>query len=85
MQLHPADAAEAGVADGQQVVVRTPRGQLIGPAKVDAAIRRGAVSVPHGHHRTNVNLLTDKDVIDPVTGMVRYSGIPVTVEPVEPA
>ena len=29
--------------------------------------------------RANVNLLTDKDDIDTMTGMVRYSGVPVTV------
>ena len=82
VQLHPDDASEAGVLDGQPVIVRTERGQVEGIAKVDPSIRRGAVSVPHGHHRAaNVNLLTDKDVIDPVTGMVRYSGVPVTVEP----
>jgi hypothetical protein len=40
--------------------------------------------VPHGHYSANVNLLTDKDVIDPITGMVRYSGVPVTVHPGEP-
>jgi hypothetical protein len=28
-----------------------------------------------------VNALTDKDDIDLVTGMVRYSGVPVTVHP----
>ena len=79
VQLHPDDASEAGVLDGQPVIVRTERGQVEGIAKVDPSIRRGAVSVPHGHHRVaNVNLLTDKDVIDPVTGMVRYSGVPVT-------
>jgi anaerobic selenocysteine-containing dehydrogenase len=79
--LHPDDAGAAGVVDGQEVVVRTDRGQVTGVAKVDAAIRRGAVSIPHGHHDVNVNVLTDKNVIDPVTGMVRYSGVPVTVEP----
>jgi anaerobic selenocysteine-containing dehydrogenase len=77
--LHPDDANDAGVADGQSVVVRTDRGQITGTARVDPKIRRGAVSVPHGHHNANVNVLTDKDVIDPVTGMVRYSGVPVTV------
>jgi anaerobic selenocysteine-containing dehydrogenase len=77
--LHPDDANDAGVADGQPVVVRTDRGQITGTARVDPKIRRGAVSVPHGHHNANVNVLTDKDVIDPVTGMVRYSGVPVTV------
>jgi anaerobic selenocysteine-containing dehydrogenase len=80
--LHPDDAGEAGVIDGQPVVVRTSRGQLTGTAKVDPAIRRGVVSIPHGHHGANVNALTDKDVIDALTGMVRYSGVAVTLEPV---
>ena len=39
------------------------------------------VSVPHGHHAANVNALTDSGVLDPVTGMVRYSGVPVTLRP----
>ena len=79
--LHPDDAAEAGIVDGEPVVVHTDRGAMTGVAKVDASIRRGAVSVPHGHHGANVNLLTDKDDIDTITGMVRYSGVPVTVTP----
>ena len=79
--LHPDDAEAAGVVDGEPVVVRTDRGEMTGVAKVDPAIRRGAVSVPHGHHDANVNVLTDKDDIDLVTGMVRYAGIPVTVSP----
>jgi anaerobic selenocysteine-containing dehydrogenase len=81
VQLHPEDASVSGVVDGQPVVVRSARGELTGIAKVDPGIRRGVVSIPHGHHGANVNLLSDKDVIDPVTGMVRYSGIPISVEP----
>jgi len=38
--------------------------------------------VPHGHQGANVNQLTSKDTIDPVTGMARYSGIPVSLHPV---
>jgi anaerobic selenocysteine-containing dehydrogenase len=79
--LHPEDARQAGVVDGQAVTVRTERGSLTGAAKVDPTIRRGVVSVPHGHHSANVNALTDRYVIDPITGMVRYSGVPVTVFP----
>jgi anaerobic selenocysteine-containing dehydrogenase len=79
--LHPDDAADAGVADGAAVIVRSARGELVGIAKVDPMIRRGAVSVPHGHHDANVNCLTDQGVLDAVTGMVRYAGVPVTVHP----
>ncbi len=57
------------------------RGELVGVAKVDRTIRRGAVSVPHGHQRANVNRLTSKDDIDPVTGMARYPGVPVSLHP----
>jgi anaerobic selenocysteine-containing dehydrogenase len=79
--IHPDDAAAAGVADGQALIVRTMQGELKGTAKVDQSIRRGAVSVPHGHAGVNVNVLTSKDDIDLVTGMTRYSGVPVTIHP----
>jgi anaerobic selenocysteine-containing dehydrogenase len=79
--VHPDDATAAGVDDGQAVVVRTAHGELLGIAKVDASIRAGAVSVPHGHQRANVNALTSKDDVDPTTGMAHYSGIPVSLEP----
>ena len=69
------------MADGQPVEVRTDRGTLTGIAKLDPAIRRGVVSIPHGHRDANVNALTDKDVLDPVTGMVRYSAVPVSLGP----
>jgi anaerobic selenocysteine-containing dehydrogenase len=79
--LHPDDAGGAGVTDGDPVVVRTDRGELTGVAKVDPDIRRGVVSIPHGHHAANVNALTDKDDVDRLTGMVRYAGVPVSVSP----
>ena len=79
--LHPDDAATAGVADGELVVVRTEAGELTGTARVDPGVRRGAVSVPHGYAAANVNQLTSHLQADPLTGMARYSGIPVTVYP----
>jgi anaerobic selenocysteine-containing dehydrogenase len=82
--IHPDDGAAAGVFSGQKVIVRSANGELTGIAKVDDSIRRGAVSIPHGHHEANVNRLTNKDDIDVVTGMVRYSGIPVSLHPAVP-
>ena len=79
--VHPDDAAAAGLSDNAPLIVRSEHGELTGIAKVDASVRRGAVSVPHGHAGANVNLLTSKDDIDLVTGMTRYSGIPVTLHP----
>ena len=79
--IHPDDAAAAGLADDQRLIVRSEHGEMTGIARVDASVRRGAVSVPHGHAGANVNRLTSKDDIDSVTGMTRYSGIPVSLHP----
>jgi hypothetical protein len=69
------------VFDGEPVIVRNAYGELSGIARVDASIRLGAVSVPHGHQHANANQLTTDDDIDPLTGMTRYSGVPVTLLP----
>ncbi len=61
--------------------VRSASGELTGVAKVDGSIRTGVVSIPHGHHDASVDRLTSNDDIDTVTGVVRYSGIPVSLHP----
>jgi anaerobic selenocysteine-containing dehydrogenase len=81
IMISAADGSAAGIANGQPVTVRSANGELTGVAKVDDSIRSGVVSIPHGHHDANVNRLTNKDDIDTVTGMVRYSGIPVSLHP----
>lgn len=82
VHLHPDDAALAGVVDNQKVIVGSSEGDLIGVAKVDSAIRRGAVAIPHGHaHEANVNRLTSTVDIDALTGMTCYSGVPIEVRP----
>jgi anaerobic selenocysteine-containing dehydrogenase len=80
VQIHPADAADAGVRDGERVRVSSPTGSLTGTARVDPDIRRGAVSIPHGFDAPNVSLLTtSRSGTDPLTGMVLQSGVPVTL------
>lgn len=79
--LHPDDAAAAGVGDGQRVTVGTEHGELSGIARISDSIRCGAVSIPHGYPGVNVNLLTDHTDIDPLTGMTRYTAVPVRISP----
>jgi len=72
--VHPDDAATAGIVDGDEVRVWTASGEITAPAKIDPGMRKGVVSVPHGHASANVNVLTDSRVADPLTGMVLYGG-----------
>ncbi len=77
--VHPTTPPAAGVCDDQRLIVRSALGELTGVAHVDASVRRGAVSVPHGHAGANVNLLTRKDDIDLVhrdDALLRRAGQP---------
>lgn len=80
--LHPDDARDRGIDDGVTVEVTTASGRLVGRARVTDRMRAGAVTVPHGYAGTNVNDLTSAAVLDPLTGMPTYSGVPVEVAPV---
>jgi anaerobic selenocysteine-containing dehydrogenase len=83
VQLHPSDAADGGVSDGDPVMVRSAHGALQGVARIDPALRRGVVAIPHGYAEPNVGALTSARVAtDPLTGMVLQSGVAVSIAPV---
>ena len=94
-QLHPDDAADLGVADGDPIVVRSRVGQVQLPAEVTDGIMPGVVSIPHGwghdaegvemsvareHAGVNSNLLADETRFDVLSGNAVLNGIPVEVE-----
>ena len=81
--LHPDDAAANSITHGEPVRVKSSRGEITLTANVSDEIRPGVTSIPHGHESANVNLLTSIEHVDPMTGMVRYSGIPIEVEPLQ--
>jgi anaerobic selenocysteine-containing dehydrogenase len=79
--LHPGDAAAQGIADGQRVRVHNASGEIVLTAKLDAGMRRGVVSIAHGHENANVNYLTSVADMDPLGGMALYTGVPIALEP----
>ncbi len=82
--VHPDDAVDHDIRDEQEIVVRSANGEIRGPARIDDGVGRGHVSVPHGWDDVNVNVLTSKDDVDPITGMPLYSGLPITITPADP-
>jgi anaerobic selenocysteine-containing dehydrogenase len=87
--VHPDDAARLGIADGATVEITSAHGATTARAEVHDGIRAGTVSVPHGFDGTtgpNVNALTSDDAdCDPLTGMPRFSGLPVRLRVLAPA
>jgi anaerobic selenocysteine-containing dehydrogenase len=83
--MHPVDAEAHRVSDGQAVCVSNASGNIELIARLDPGMRRGVVSISHGHLSGNVNRLTSKSAIDAISGMAFYSGVPVAITPLQPA
>ena len=71
VELHPKDAGERGVGDGDRVEVRTRRGGVVCRAMVSRQVRRGCIWMPFHFAEARANLLTS-DAGDPVTGTAEY-------------
>ncbi|MCE2390257.1 MAG: molybdopterin-dependent oxidoreductase [Proteobacteria bacterium] len=85
VHVHPADAANAGLADGDRVRVVSASGTLESELRVTDSVRPGAVSIPHGLDEANVSRLTSgrPESSDPLTGMVAQSGVAVEIRRAE--
>ncbi|MFB6711269.1 MULTISPECIES: molybdopterin-dependent oxidoreductase [unclassified Streptomyces] len=96
LQMHSADAARLGLADGAPATVASDGGAVTVPVEIDDGVRTGVVSLPHGwghdrpgtrlslaaaHPGVNVNQLLDGSRLDPLSGTAVLNGIPVTVTP----
>jgi anaerobic selenocysteine-containing dehydrogenase len=96
LHVHPDDASRLGLVDGEPASVTSRAGTLTILAEVTEAIRPGVVSIPHGwghdmpgvelsvarrYAGVNSNLLTDEELVDPVSGNAVLNGIPVEVAP----
>jgi len=95
LRMHPDDADEAAVADGDVVRITSEAGAVEVPVAVTDEMTRGTVALPHGWgHKggwklaneaggANVNLLAGSraDSLERLAGMAHLNGIPVRVDP----
>ncbi|MFI9503898.1 molybdopterin oxidoreductase family protein [Nocardia sp. NPDC052566] len=92
--MHPADAADRGLVDGESVAVRSRVGSIEVTLEVSDDIRPGTVAIPHGWgHRepgvgwqvaaalpgANVNLLHDPALMDTLSGTAAVNSTWVSV------
>jgi anaerobic selenocysteine-containing dehydrogenase len=84
LAMNAHDAVRAGVVDGDEVEVRSPAGAVSAHVVVEPSLATGVVALAHGSMHPNVNdLVSDVRDIDPLTGMVRLTDVPVTVTRVD--
>ena len=92
--MHPRDAAQRGIQQGERVRVSSRVGEVVAPVAVSDEVMPGVVSLPHGyghhgqgtrlrvakaHAGVSANDLTDELLVDPLAGTAHLSGVPVTV------
>jgi anaerobic selenocysteine-containing dehydrogenase len=92
LQVHPADAARRGLADGSPAVLRGHAGHVPVRIELSDALMPGVVSLPHGWGHglpgtrmavaaerpgVNLNAVLDERRRDPLSGNAVLSGVPV--------
>ena len=92
--MHPTDAANRDLLDGQKVVVSSNVGSIVLPVEFSEEIMPGVVSIPHGwghdragnqqtiaqqHAGASINDLTDQQAVDALCGTAAFNGTAVTV------
>ena len=80
LQIHPDDAADRGIDDGDELRVESDRGAVTVPADVTPAVRRGTVFLTFHFAESPVNRVT-ADALDPTAKIPEYKHTPVTVDP----
>lgn len=81
--LAPEDMRRLGLEDGARVRLRTTAGELEIAARAEAGVVEGTVVVPHGEPGANVNEILPAGAaqIEPISGTLCMTGIPVEVRP----
>jgi formate dehydrogenase major subunit len=79
LDISPEDAARLGIAEGETVIVRSRRGSVQAPARIDPSLRAGLVFMTfHFPDEVATNLLTI-DVSDPRSGTAEFKACAVHV------
>ena len=82
VEIHPADAADLGLADGDLARVTSRRNSLVISCRISDRVARGQVFVPFHFREAAANLLTNP-VLDPYAKMAELKCCAVRVEAVE--
>ncbi len=70
------DAERYGIKQGDKVVISTLKGSIEAVANVTIVSQEGVLSMYHGNPDADVNILMDKDFLDPISGYPGFKCFP---------
>ncbi len=81
LEIHPEDAFDLSIADGETVEVVSEIGSLEIQVSITApgAIMKGILQIPHGFDNGNVSTIIPDYTRDPVSGFPALKSVPVTI------
>ncbi|OLB50947.1 MAG: formate dehydrogenase subunit alpha [Gemmatimonadetes bacterium 13_2_20CM_2_65_7] len=80
VEIHPADAKDIGVREGELVRLTSRRNSMVSAARITERVARGQVFVPFHFREAAANLLTNP-VLDPYAKMAELKICAVRIEP----
>jgi formate dehydrogenase alpha subunit len=72
VEIHPEDARELGIREGELVRVSSRRGELEAPARLTRRVRRGTIFVPIHFGESPANILTSAEAFDPLAKIPEF-------------
>jgi predicted molibdopterin-dependent oxidoreductase YjgC len=80
LDISPEDAEKYGLSEGERVRVRSRRGSVVAPVRIDDGLRAGLVFMtPHFNDEVATNVLTI-DATDPKSGTAEFKAAAVRIE-----
>lgn len=80
LDIHPEDAGNLEIKDGDRVRISTPSGSVEATAHLTATVLPGVVHMYHGNEKANLSYLMAHDFLDPISGYPGYKSFPCRVE-----
>jgi anaerobic selenocysteine-containing dehydrogenase len=79
VDINPQSAKGLAIADGEPVVLESPRGSITLKAKLTGDVPAGVLSIQHGWEEANANILTSNQPQDPISGYPGLKTVPCQV------
>jgi len=80
LNIHPDDAADLGLTDGDRTQITSDFGEVCAEVRKDSHLRRGVVCMTHGWHEANVAHLTSATQgVDPLTTQPQMTALRVSL------
>ena len=80
VELNPGTAGRLNISDNELVKVKSLRGEIKIRTKLTEKIKENIAHIPHGWENANVNLLTDIEARDPVSGFPSLKSLMCRIE-----